>query len=185
MFNKSGYSTQCELLKGSVAAHCHISSKHIREMSAQRLFAVFKAACDTFLYMHDHPTPYGYGMVFGLPMKIEIIDVPTWSKIFQAETPKRRTPSAREEFLEFIKEYADTISNQGMGCGDIIVYFYPHPDTVDTHDTAIPKNWNPWMDYNNPRQDMAERRDHISYHMKGLGSVKLICKNPFQGDVAV
>jgi hypothetical protein len=157
-------------------------------------YPVVKAACDAFLYIHDVPAPFSTGRLYGLPVRIEIVDKTTGKMLIEVSTPKRRTQTAREEFLWDLKQRADRVSScVGQG-GSLILYFTAQFDTfvnvVAAPDAPsvvdLPKNWNPWIDYNSDGLDMVERCKHVAYYAAGMGKeLEVICRNPLRGDIRV
>jgi hypothetical protein len=136
--------------------------------------------------MHDEPSPYSTYKVFGVPMKLEILNS-TGTRIFMTTTPRQRTAYAKNDFISYIEEQAAEVDRLGLTSMKSFwtLVITPHPDTIGMETSGIPKNWNPWINQHNDFDDMQERCSYVSYYMGQKSKLKVVCRHFYHGDIHI
>ena len=124
----------------------------LKQMNA--LEAFIQAVSRAFLFIHDSHESHKGNKVFGSPITVTFIEKASEGiPVLEMTTPKNRTKIALALFYKELGTRAAAVLDTQK---DIDLLF---SCAMTAHDDklCLPKNWNPWIIYDNPVKDMSER----------------------------
>lgn len=120
----------------------------------------FVTSCsNAFLYMHDQH--YLDRKVFGSPVQV-LFQNHKGQTYSQLSTPVSRGVHGKEAHVQHLSQTSQVLESSLAMQEPLWIRFFVDPKFHDS-DTCLPKNWNPWEDYDRPVLDFQARCAYLQH----------------------